>query len=121
MPKDYMQGFADGSQLTRQEASDQVAALDTPVGSWDDYDQGLIDGEAFAAIWDQERSRADHQGKRCCDACGAETPVLTGRGRALLCRSCEIPVNERVAELRAAGLPVSVLKIAHELKTSLRG
>jgi len=49
---DYTSGFADGADLSRDEAAEQISAMGTLViDDWDDYNAGYHDGVEFEKIW----------------------------------------------------------------------
>lgn len=50
-----------------------------------------------------------------CDACGKKLAGGIGIGGTILCRACSVDVEQKIAELRAAGKPVNAGHIARKL------
>ena len=51
---------------------------------------------------------------KSCDACGSDKGSI-GMGGATLCRQCAADIQDEIDQLRAAGKPVDVMRIARRM------
>ena len=58
---DFIDGFAKSTGLSRQEAADQVSSLDCIITDFDDYEDGLDHGRAFAEIYNLNSDDAQEE------------------------------------------------------------
>lgn len=53
-------------------------------------------------------------GTRFCDGCGS-TKVVVSIGGAMLCKTCDVDVQDEIKKIRASGKPVNALHIARRM------